>query len=251
MFELQPWQWALALVGAVFVGLSKTGVPGVGVFAVALYANCFPARESTGILLPMLVGADIVAVAAYKRHAVWSHLWRLCPWVVTGVVIGYFTMDHVNNSQIKRIIGGIVVTMVLLHGWHQRQVKLAGGDADGFPHSMWFAAVTGILTGFTTMVANAAGPIMIIYMLTMGLPKMEFMGTGAWFFLILNVFKIPFSVQLGLITGSSLVFDLMMAPVVVASALAGRILVQRINQQWFATIALLMTLVAGLRLLFW
>ena len=245
MFELLPWQWGLVVLGALLIGVSKTGIAGLGVLAVAIYANILPARQSTGIILPMLICADVVAVAAYRRHAVWGHLWPLFPWVVVGVVTGYFTMGHINDAQVRRGIGAILLVMVALHFWRRQR---AGNEP--IPHTLWFSALTGVLAGFTTMLANAAGPVMILYMLAVGLPKMEFLGTGAWYFLIINLFKVPFSCQLGLITPGTLQFNAVLLPAVITGALLGRLVVKRINQAWFETLALALTLVAGVRLLF-
>ena len=245
MFELLPWQWGLVVLGALLIGVSKTGIAGLGVLAVAIYANILPARQSTGIILPMLICADVVAVAAYRRHAVWGHLWPLFPWVVVGVVTGYFTMGHINDAQVRRGIGAILLVMVVLHFWRRQR---AGNEP--IPHTLWFSALTGVLAGFTTMLANAAGPVMILYMLAVGLPKMEFLGTGAWYFLIVNLFKVPFSCQLGLITPGTLQFNAMLLPAVIAGALLGRLVVKHINQVWFETLALALTLVASARLLF-
>jgi len=245
MFELLPWQWGLVVLGALLIGVSKTGIAGLGVLAVAIYANILPARQSTGIILPMLICADVVAVAAYRRHAVWGHLWPLFPWVVVGVVTGYFTMGHINDAQVRRGIGAILLVMVALHFWRRQR---AGNEP--VPHTLWFSALTGVLAGFTTMLANAAGPVMILYMLAVGLPKMEFLGTGAWYFLIVNLFKVPFSFQLGLITPGTLQFNALLVPAVIAGALLGRLVVKHINQAWFETLALALTLVASARLLF-
>ena len=245
MFELLPWQWGLVVLGALLIGVSKTGIAGLGVLAVAIYANILPARQSTGIILPMLICADVVAVAAYRRHAVWGHLWPLFPWVVVGVVTGYFTMGHINDAQVRRGIGAILLVMVVLHFWRRQR---AGNEP--IPHTLWFSALTGVLAGFTTMLANAAGPVMILYMLAVGLPKMEFLGTGAWYFLIVNLFKVPFSCQLGLITPGTLHFTAVLLPAVIAGALLGRLVVKHINQVWFETLALALTLVASARLLF-
>lgn len=243
MFDLQPWQWVVVMAGALLVGISKTGIAGLGVLTVAIYANVLPARQSTGIILPMLVCADVVAVAVYRRHAVWRHLWPLFPWVVVGVVAGYFALGVTNDTQVRRGIGVILLGLVALHFWRRRRA-----GAEPVPHAFWFIALTGLLAGFTTMLANAAGPIMILYMLAIGLPKLEFLGTGAWYFLIINLFKVPFSCQLGLITPATLQFNALLLPAVLAGTLLGRRLVPHINQTWFETLALVLTLIAGVRL---
>ena len=244
MFDLEPWQWGVVLLGALLTGIAKTGIAGLGVLTVAIYANLLPARQSTGIILPMLVCADVVAVLAYRRHAVWQHLWPLFPWVVGGVVAGYFTMGHVNDVQVRHGIGVILLGMVGLHFWRRNRA-----GTEPVPQTLWFIALTGVLGGFTTMVANAAGPIMILYLLAIGLPKMEFLGTGAWYFLIINLFKVPFSWHLGLITPATLQFNALLLPAVIAGALVGRRLVPHINQTWFENLALVLTLVAAARLL--
>src|SRR4030095_8597042 len=119
--ELSNWQWALLGLGAFFTGLSKTGVAGLGILPVALFANALPARESTGALLPLLIAADVFGVAIFRKHADWAHLWKLFPWVVVGVVCGYFALDLVSGPAIQGLIGWIIVVMVGLHFWRQRQ----------------------------------------------------------------------------------------------------------------------------------
>lgn len=239
------WQWGLLALAAFLTGLSKTGIPGLGVLTVALFANAIEARSSTGALLPLLICGDIFGVALYRKHASWPHLWRLFPSVVVGVVAGYFALGRFNNTQVERLIGGILVVMIALHLWHQRRPAAA----EGIPHTWWAAAIAGSLAGFTTMVANAAGPVMILYLLAVGLPKLAFVGTGAWFFMLVNVFKVPFSVNLGLINRESLLLDALLVLPMVPGALLGPVLLKRMNQRLFEQIALGLTLVAVLRLL--
>ena len=157
--NLEVWQWAVLAVGAFVTGLSKTGIAGLGVLSVALFANALPARASTGALLPLLLCADLFGVAFYRKHANWAHLWKLFPWVVIGVVAGYFALGKISNAQVQQLIGAILLAMVALHFWRQRQ---ADSLAARLPHTWWFAALTGMLAGFTTMVANAAGPVMVL-----------------------------------------------------------------------------------------
>ena len=186
----------------------------------------------------------------FRKHASVPHLWKsLSLWVLVGVLAGYFALGHVNDLEVKRMIGGILLALVLLHIWRKRQ----GDDlASLIPHTWWFAALTGILAGFTTMVANAAGPIMVLYLLAVGLPKLNLVGTGAWFFLLVNAF--PKSLQpahLGLITRSSLEMDAWLADSLVAgSILLGPVILRKLNQAAFETVLLILTALASLRLLF-
>ena len=244
--HLDPWQWTLLALAAFFVGMSKTGFAGLGVLGVAFFAIVLPARDSTGALLPVLVCADFFGVAIFHKHAEWSHLWKLFPWVVLGIVTGCFALGKFDNAEAKRTIGIILLVMVVLQLWRQRHT---GDLAARLPHAWWFAALTGILAGFATMTANAAGPLMVIYLLAIGLPKLALVGTGAWFFLFVNLFKIPFSAHLGLITADSLRLDAVLCLPMIPGALLGPVILKRINQQMFEAMVLVLTIIAAIRLL--
>ncbi len=250
VFDLTATQWGLLALGAFATGLSKGGVAGVAILGVACFANALPARMSTGALLPLLIAADLIGVAFYRKHAEWRYVWRLTPWVVVGVVAGALALGHVDNTQVARLIGVILVVMVTLHFWRQRTAQDPEAFATRLPHTWWFAGLTGFLAGFTTMVANAAGPLMILYLLAMGLPKLAFIGTMAWFFFLLNLFKVPFSVGLGLINGNSLLLDAVLLLPMVPGALLGPTIVRFIPQRAFDRMVLALTVLAGLRLLF-
>lgn len=240
-------QWVILGIGAFVTGLSKTGIAGIGVLSAALFAIAMDPRSSTGALLPLLLCGDLFGVSFYRKHTNWSLLWRLFPWVIVGLVGGYIALDRISGPQIQRIIGGILLLMVVLQIWRERQ----NSDwAERFPHAWWFAGFTGIMAGFTTMMANAAGPVMVIYLLAIGLPKMEFVGTSAWFFMLVNVAKVPFSAHLGLITWDSLETDAFLLLPMIPGALLGPIILRRMNQRVFERIALILTLLAAVRLVF-
>ncbi len=242
---LDPWQWALAVGAALFIGLSKTAIGGLGMVSVAVFANILPAREASGFVLPLLICADLVAVKAYRAHTQWKHLARLFPWTAAGVLLGWVAMGRIDDRQASLMIGVIVVVMVGLHLWRRRK-----GGEQARELGYGFAAMIGVLAGFTTLVANAAGPLMAIYLLAMRLPKLEFMGTGAVFFFLVNCFKVPFMIQLGLIDRSSFTGNLLLVPAVIVGALLGRVLLKKIDQRLFENIALGMSVLAGLKLLF-
>lgn len=242
---LEPWQWVLAVVGALLVGISKTGIAGLGMLFVVIFAQIIPAKQATGIVLPLLCFGDIVAVASYRQHTQWRFLWKLFPWAGTGVVLGYLALGRIDDRQAKLLIGWIILGLLTLHLVRRWRAK-----SDEPEHGWWFAPLIGVLAGFTTLVANAAGPLMAIYLLSMRLPKMEFVGTGAVFFLLLNLFKVPFMVNLGLINTESFSINLLLAPAVFAGALLGRKLLVGINQKLFENLALGLAAAAGLKLLF-
>lgn len=242
--HFEPWEWVLLVTGAFFVGVSKTGIAGLGMLFVVIFSRVMPAKQATGVVLPLLCFGDIVAVLSYRHHAAWKYLWRLFPWTAAGVIIGFFAMSRIDDRQATRLIGVIVVTLVGVQLWRRR----AGGtEAE---HGAWFAPTIGILAGFTTLVANAAGSLMAVYLLAMRLPKMEYVGTAAVFFMLLNLFKVPFMVNLGLINSQSFVLNLTLAPAVLVGALIGKKLLTKINQRWFENLALGLSAAAGIRLLF-
>jgi uncharacterized membrane protein YfcA len=244
--NLSSWQWTILALGAFFTGLSKTGIAGAAVLTVALFANVLPARESTGALLPLLLCGDVFGVAFFRKHASWPHLWKLCPWVGLGVGLGYIALDRVSNQQVQKMIGAILLAVVGLSLWRQLRSDQANSSV---PHTWWFAAITGLLAGFTTMVANAAGPVMILYFLAIRLPKLVFVGTGAWFFMLVNAFKVPFSAHLGLITSHSLLMDAILVIPMIPGALLGPVILRRINQKGFELMVLILTAIATLRLI--
>jgi len=241
MAELSGIQWAVMVLSALLIGIAKTGVPGVGIIAIPLLASVLPARQSTGFVLPMLIMADVIAVVYYRRQAVWPHLVRLIPWAATGIIIGWWMMGRISDQQLQPFIGIIILTLMGLTVWRRSRAK----DGDNVPSQWWFAAGLGLLAGITTMLANAAGPIMVIYLVAMRLPKVEFISTGAWYFFLLNCFKVPFSAGLGLITVESLKINLVLLPAIVLGALAGIFVLHRIPQRWFiATVETLAALAA-------
>jgi uncharacterized protein len=227
MFELTTAGWALVVLSALFVGLTKTAISGLGLLTVIMMAIVFPAKISTGIVLPMLIFGDVFAVLFYRRHGNTRVLLRLIPFAVAGVLAGYFFMDRINNLQLRRIIGWVIVLMIAAN--FLLKLRKEGPKV----HGLAFAAPAGIFAGFTTMIANAAGPVMTVYLVAMDVKKEEFVGNMAWFFALINLFKVPFSVRLGLITPETLRFDLALFPVVLASAVGGYFLLKVLSQKFF------------------
>jgi uncharacterized protein len=258
---LETWQWLFAALAALIIGFSKTGIGGLSLLAVALFTQIFPGhtKQVSGLILPLLIVGDLVAVGSYRRHIQWKFLWKLFPWTALGVLFGWFAMGRINDREARFLIGIIIVAMVAMHLWRRHTTNKAsattsptiGSAAPTTDHGFWFAPTMGILAGFTTLIANAAGPLMAIYLLAMRLPKMEFVGTGAVFFMILNWFKVPFMVNLDLITTDSAQFNLLLAPAVIIGALVGRAVLPRVNQRLFENLALTLSAISGLRMLFW
>jgi uncharacterized membrane protein YfcA len=241
-----PLQWIFALLGALMVGVSKSGITGLSILSIALFNHVFASsKQASGIVLPLLIFGDMVAVLSYRRHTQWRYLWKLFPFTALGVVLGYFTLGWISDRQARLMMGVIIVALAASSFWRRHR----SNPSETADHSWVFGAAVGVIAGFITLVANAAGPLMAIYLVSMRLPKMEYVGTAAVFFMCLNLFKVPFMVNLGLITVHSFGINLMLAPAVVLGAFAGRWLVVRINQALFENIVLCLSAIAGVLLL--
>jgi uncharacterized membrane protein YfcA len=242
-----PLLWIFAALGAFMVGVSKAGITGLSILSIALFTQVFPSsKQASGLVLPLLIFGDFVAVFAYRKHTQWHYVWRLFPWTALGVVLGYVTLGRISDHATKSMIGGIIVSLAALSFW-RRYVSVPNEQRTAALH--WsIAAVIGVIAGFITLVANAAGPLMAIYLVAMRLPKMEYVGTAAVFFMLLNLFKVPFMVDMGLITVQSFGFNLMLAPAVLLGAVAGRWLLMRVNQTLFEQLVLALSAIGGILL---
>ncbi|MBM3788639.1 MAG: sulfite exporter TauE/SafE family protein [Acidobacteria bacterium] len=210
------YKWLLGALVAFSVGVAKTGVPGFGIMAVPVFVlTVGDARLSAGWLLPLLIAADVFAVFYFRRHAAAGALFSLFPWVMAGMIGGAIVLGY-PDGLIRPLVGTITLAMLLLHLWRQRRV--AESPPAGWRHASFY----GTAAGFATMVANAAGPIMNLYLLSKRLPREEFVATGAWFFFIVNLTKVPVYSRLQLFSSQSLLFDLALLPFVIGGALTGR-----------------------------
>lgn len=243
--DLTILQWLLVVLAAAGIGISKAGFAGVNFLHIIVFALIFGARESTGIILPMLVVGDVFAVIAFRQHARWDYIRHMLPPACAGVIIGTFVMARIGDEAFTPLIGWILValtTMQLVHMWKP------GLFADA-PKSRPFAWFIGLISGCTTMLANGAGPIIALFALAVGLPKFEFVGTAAWFFLIINVFKLPFSYGLGLIHAPTLTLNLVLVPAIFGGIVFGRWAAHRVPQGIFNAMLLAFAAFAALRLI--
>jgi hypothetical protein len=238
------FSWVLAACSALLVGVSKTGVPGLGILMVPLMAMVFPAKLSVGALLPMLLTGDVFAVAYYRQHAQWRRLLELFPCVLVGIGIGTFVLSRTDSAQLKPFLGYFVLALLAL----ELARKRFGWTT--VPNQWWFVVLMGSLAGFATTVGNLAGPVMNIYLISRGLLKNQFMGTTAWYFLIINACKVPIFWKLDMITADTLHFDLVMVPMIVLGALAGKWALPKIPQIFFNSIVLLLAAIAAFILIF-
>jgi uncharacterized membrane protein YfcA len=245
MPHLDLLQWLLAILGAACVGIGKSGIAGMGLLPVVIFAFLFGARTSTGIVLPMLIVGDVTAVRTFHSHARWDYVRRMLPPAFVGVIVSAWYMRSLSEAVYKPVIGGIILGLIALQVARMQKPEWFGH----VPHTRTFAWTIGLVAGCATMLANAAGPIFAIYCLAVSLPKMEFVGTSAWFFFIVNTFKIPFSIALGLIHGGTLLLNLALSPLIIGGLLAGRWLTARIPQRTFDFLLLAFAAIAAIRLI--
>lgn len=254
MLAFSSWQLLLGTVAAFLIGVSKTGVPGIGILVVPLLAAAFGGRASVGTMLPMLIVGDVFAIMWYRRHAQWSRLLELLPWVLVGMALGALLLWRLGEAGdgkdlLEPIIGTLVLVML---GVHLLRLRLGNRLT---PHSPATIAATGTAAGFATTVSNAAGPIMGIYLTSLGLPKEQFMGTSAWYYFAVNLSKLPIFAALSIInpekpiiTLQSLLFNAAVIPVIVAGVYLGRWLLPRIPQKAFDAVVLGLAALAALKL---
>ena len=242
-YNLTALQWLIVLLCAMLVGMAKTGLSGVGLMVVPMMATVFGGRPSVGILLPILIFADVLAVSYYSRHAEWKHIIRLLPWVLIGIAAGVLIGQIISDNVFNRLLAILVLTGIVLMILQDIRKKV------NVPDNWWFSMGLGLLGGFVTMIGNSAGPIMALYLLSMRLPKNIFIGTGAWLLLIVNLVKVP--IHIGIwktITVQSLLFDVIMIPAIALGALLGIWLVKFFPEKAYRIFIIATTLFSALLL---
>ena len=244
-YQLESWHWFLAILAAFLLGISKSGLKGISVLIVTLLALVFGGKASTGIMMPLLITGDILAVIYYNRHANWGYLFKLLPWMVIGVLLGaYFGKDLPEDLFKKGMAGIILLTVFLMLWWDQKKdVKV--------PDKTWFAASMGLSAGFTTMIGNLAGAFSNLFFLAMRVPKNVFIGTTAWLFFIINLFKLPFHIfYWKTITVESFKVNLILIPFVLLGLFVGVRIVDLIKEMFYRRMILVLTAVGAILIFF-
>lgn len=237
----------IALLAAFCIGLSKAGFSGISMVSVFLLADLYGAKASVGLALPLLIAADLMAYPAFIKHGSWKPVWRLLGPALVGLGIGWWMLGWIDDGAARRVIGACVLLMAGLQmsrrwvpEWFDRCVESKG-----------FGLGAGVLGGFATMLANAAGPVIQLYLMARKVPKMELIGIGARFFLLINLLKVPLNARLALINSDSLMENAKLLPGVVLGIFGGKWLIRHVPQAAFEGMILVFSVIAGLRLLFW
>ena len=227
--------------GAFILGLAKAGLKGIDMLNVTLMALVFGGKASTGIVLPLLCAADIAAVIYYHRHAQWSHLWKLLPWMAIGILVGVFAGRDTNEALFRKIMAIIIVVTVII------MLAMEFRKTLSVPNHPLFAASTGTAAGITTMLGNLAGAFANLYFLAMQTAKNEFIGTAAWLFLIINLFKLPFQILVWKnIDSTSLRIDLILLPALALGFWLGVKIVRRIKDDHYRKVVIVLTLIGAM-----
>jgi uncharacterized protein len=243
--ELTVLQLGFIVFSGLLVGMSKVGVPGVSLVVIPALAFVFGGKPSTSVLLPMLMMADIFGVTYYHRHADWKHLIKLLPWAFGGLLVGLWVGDSVNEVWFKNIIALLVFFSLGLMIRKRQPLS-----PSFYANAWWYAPFMGVLGGFATMMGNVAGPVFAIYLLAMNLSKSRFIGTTAWFFLIVNFIKFPLQMFVwDNITISTLTMNLYALPAIGAGALAGIWMVKKIPERAYRTFVIVVTALSAFLLL--
>lgn len=244
IIDLDWMQWITVIMAAFLVGFSKTGIGGVMMFAIPVLASTFGGKDSTGILLPMLLVGDIFAIWYYRKSVEWKNVIRPLPWALVGLVIGVIVGIYINDHVFVLLIGMLVILCLSVLVY--MEIK---GKNFTVPNDAWFYITIGILSGFASMIGNAAGPIFSIYLLALGFKKNNFMGTNAWFFFIINLTKMPLQIFLWHNIGiRSLSITITMIPVITIGAVIGYLVLKKIKDQYFRYLVIAMTTIAAIRL---
>lgn len=242
---LQFSDWAMIMSAAFIIGLGKAGIKGLDMLTVTLMAIVFGSKSSTGVVLPLLSMADIAAVSYYNRHAQWKHFWKIIPWMAVGVLLGVFLGKDMNEMIFRKVMVGIILfTILIVLGMEYRK-------SDKVPSHPLFAASTGLAAGFTTMIGNLAGAFSNLYFLAMRIDKNSFIGTAAWIFLFMNLFKLPFQVFYWKnITIDTLKIDVYLIPALALGFIAGVLLVGKIRDDQYRKLVIILTLAGSALMLF-
>lgn len=244
-----PWSFVLALVAAACIGLSKAGFSGTSLLAVAIFTQMYGATRQAGLVLPLLILADLVVYPAFRRHGSWKDVWLLTPAAVAGLGLGWWLLGWLEQGGhellARRIIGGVILGMLVLTLVKMRfsaaLQRIADHRAAG--------TLAGVAGGATSMLANAAGPVIQLYLLSRRIPKMELIGIGARFFLLINLLKVPLNRSLGLIDLDTLRIDAVLAPAIIAGVFAGKWLITRVPQRAFEWMVIGFAALAAVRML--
>jgi len=243
-FDFTSTDWLISLACGILIGTAKAGVAGTGIMIVPIMAIVFGGRVSTGIVLPMLIIADVYAVFYYNRFANWRYIAKIMPWAIIGIFAGLAVGNWVSDAVFRKILSITVILAICIMIWRDFRQNVT------IPDYWWFAMLLGLAGGFATMIGNAAGPVMAMYLLAMRIPKLSFIGTGAWFFFLVNLFKVPLHVFVWeTITLKTITFNLIVAPAILLGVFLGIQIVKILPEKLYRILIIGTTMVSAFLLI--
>jgi uncharacterized membrane protein YfcA len=226
--------------------MSKTGIQGITLLAIPLMAVNFGAKPSTGLILPMLCFSDLIAVFYYRRAAEWKYVFKLLPAAIAGFFVAIAVDKLIPADEFRRLMAICIFSGLAVMFWTEKK----GKDNKMFT-AWWYAPLFGLMGGFTTMIGNAAGPVMSVYLLSMRLPKYSFVGTSAWFFLVVNYLKLPLQIFVwDNITLTTVALNALTIPFMITGAIAGIYFVKKVPEKTYRTFIIVVTILSTFMLLF-
>ncbi len=236
---------AAPYLGVLLIGVSKAGfAAGLSLLTTPLLATALPAREAIGLILPLLIACDAVTLAVFWGK--WDFRlirWPLCG-CVAGIALGMLCVNAVSDTVLKRCIGALGLTLLVLlvirNRWYPTHL---------YRPPPWQGVAVGMLAGFVSTLAHAAGPIMALFLLAHQTEKTVFVATNAIFFALNNLFKLPPYLISGLITQQTLRADLRFLPCIPLGVGIGWLCLRLLPQKKFTAVISVLLLATSVQLL--
>ena len=245
-----PSAWLLYFFCALLIGVSKTGIQNVGTLTIPLFALIFGAKFSTGIVLILLCFADLMAVIYYRKTFVWRGIKPMMLYAFIGLFVGLLIGDYIDDKTFKIIMGICILISVILMIWVAKRAQNLDDEQESMTDSWWYAPFFGFLVGFSTMIGNAAGPALTLYLISKKLDKVSLVASGAWFIMILNFSKIPLQLFVWKnLTWEGFILNSIALPFILLGAYIGIKLIKIIPEKEFKVIILGLVIIASIMLI--
>jgi len=241
-FELSFELWVMLAAG-VITGFSKFSVGGMGLLILPVIMIAFEGPQALGIILPMYIITDLLAVASYRKNISWTLLGRLLPLCAAGMLLGGWLLSHLDTHQFTLLLAFMIIAMLVL------SIVMDNLESSFMRHPV-VASVIGFIGGIVSMMSNAAGPLFSLYFMEQKLDKVTYVSTRSWAFLLINLAKIPMLLSLGLLTVESTMTSLQAIPGLVVGALIGYWLLKKLNLTQFKWMIRIMASIAATKLMF-
>lgn len=242
--HLDTTGWIVTAIAILLTGISKSGLGGaLGGLAVPFMSMWMSPRDAVAVMLPVLIAMDLFGIRAWRGKADWAELRLLLPASLAGIAMGTLAFGVMSDRMVKGAVGLIAVVFAA-----DRLLRRPMSDAPTAPLPR-LARLCGVGAGFTSTLAHAGGPPLMIYLLTRGLPRQAFAATSVFFFAALNLAKLPFYLGLDLFTRDTLVMSAMLLPLVPVGVWTGMRLLQHIPERPFYLLATAALGLSGVKLL--